>query len=108
MASVGDRLELEITDLGHDGQGVGRHDGQVVFVSGALPGDTVQVRLQAVARRHLVGQLQRVLTPSPTAAGRPASWPTTAGAAASSPWRTGPRPPGSSAAWSRPCSASAA
>ncbi len=65
MASVGDRLQLEITDLGHDGQGVGRHDGQVVFVSGALPGDTVQVRLQAVARRHLVGQLQRVLTPSP-------------------------------------------
>ena len=64
MASVGDRLELEITDLGHDGQGVGRHDGQVVFVSGAIPGDTVQVRLQAVARRHLVGQLQRVLTPS--------------------------------------------
>ena len=65
MASVGEKLQLEITDLGHDGQGVGRHDGQVVFVSGALPGDTVQVRLQAVARRHLVGQLQRVLTPSP-------------------------------------------
>ncbi len=64
MASVGDRLQLEITDLGHDGQGVGRHDGLVVFVSGALPGDTVQVRLQAVARRHLVGQLLRVLTPS--------------------------------------------
>lgn len=64
MASVGDRLELEIIDLGHDGQGVGRHDGLVVFVSGALPGDTVQVRLQAVARRHLVGQLLRVLTPS--------------------------------------------
>ncbi|MDM7952151.1 MAG: 23S rRNA (uracil(1939)-C(5))-methyltransferase RlmD [Cyanobium sp. CZS 25K] len=65
MASVGDKLQIEITDLGHDGQGVGRHGGQVVFVSGALPGDTVQVRLQVVARRHLVGELQRVLTPSP-------------------------------------------
>jgi 23S rRNA (uracil1939-C5)-methyltransferase len=65
MASVGEKLQMEITDLGHDGQGVGRHDGQVVFVSGALPGDTVEVRLQAVARRHLVGQLMRVLTPSP-------------------------------------------
>ncbi len=64
MAAVGEKLQLEITDLGHQGQGVGRHEGQVVFVSGALPGDTVQVRLLAVARRHLVGQLQRVITPS--------------------------------------------
>ncbi len=65
MANVGEKLQLEITDLGHGGQGVGRHEGQVVFVSGAVPGDTVQVRLVAVARRHLIGQLQRVVAPSP-------------------------------------------
>lgn len=65
MASVGEKLQLAIHDLGHDGQGVGRHEGQVVFVSGALPGDTVQLRLVAVARRHLVGQLERVISPSP-------------------------------------------
>lgn len=108
MASVGEKLQMEITDLGHDGQGVGRHDGQVVFVSGALPGDTVEVRLQVVARRHLVGQLQRVLTPSPDRRRPPASWPTTAVAAACSPSTTPPRLNGSSAAWSRPCSASVA
>ncbi|KEF43498.1 MAG: RNA methyltransferase [Cyanobium sp. CACIAM 14] len=65
MAAVGERLELAITDLGHEGQGVARHQGQVVFVSGALPGDTVQVRLTALARRHLVGQLERLIDPSP-------------------------------------------
>ncbi|WP_216902993.1 23S rRNA (uracil(1939)-C(5))-methyltransferase RlmD [Synechococcus sp. CCY 9618] len=64
MVAVGEKLELAITDLGHEGQGVGRHEGQVVFVPGALPGDTVQVRLLAAARRHLVGQLQRVVAPS--------------------------------------------
>jgi 23S rRNA (uracil1939-C5)-methyltransferase len=65
VANVGEKLLLEITDLGHGGQGVGRHDGQVVFVSGALPGDKVQIRLVAVARRHLVGQLQRIVAASP-------------------------------------------
>jgi 23S rRNA (uracil1939-C5)-methyltransferase len=64
MALVGEKLELEIADLGHDGQGVGRHDGQVVFVAGGLPGDRLQVRLVARSKRHLVGQLQRVIRPS--------------------------------------------
>ncbi len=41
--------ELDITDLTHEGQGVARHEGKAVFVSGALPGE--RVRAQRV-RRH--------------------------------------------------------
>lgn len=40
---------VTITDLAERGRGVGRLDGLVLFVDGALPGETVRVRL---GRRH--------------------------------------------------------
>ena len=41
-SSPGQPAEIQITDLAHDGRGVGRLDGKVVFVEGALPGEQVQ------------------------------------------------------------------
>ncbi len=61
----GDRFELEITDLGHDGQGVGRWQERVVFVPGALPQERVAVVVRRVQKRHLEAELQAVLVPSP-------------------------------------------
>ena len=37
----GEELELRIDSLAYGGNGVGRHDGFVVFARGGLPGDTV-------------------------------------------------------------------
>ena len=37
----GEELELRIDSLAYGGNGVGRHDGFVVFVRGGLPGDRV-------------------------------------------------------------------
>lgn len=62
---VGAQLELAIDGLSHDGQGVGRIDQQVIFVSGALPGERVRVRLVHQARRHALAELLTVLEPSP-------------------------------------------
>jgi 23S rRNA (uracil1939-C5)-methyltransferase len=56
---------LSIDDLTREGVGVGRLDGQVIFVEGALPGDQVRVRLVRRARRHTVGQLVALVEPSP-------------------------------------------
>ncbi len=42
-------LEVEITDLTHEGRGVARVDGKAVFVAGALPGEHAAIRL---VRRH--------------------------------------------------------
>ena len=56
---------LRIEDLTRDGQGLGRLDGQVVLVDGALPGDQVDVRLTHQGRRHAVARLVRLREPSP-------------------------------------------
>lgn len=45
-------VSIDISDLGHDGRGVGRLDDKAVFVHGALPGETVTARLIARNRRH--------------------------------------------------------
>ncbi|MGD1904642.1 MAG: 23S rRNA (uracil(1939)-C(5))-methyltransferase RlmD [Leptolyngbyaceae cyanobacterium] len=44
----GETLELEITDLSSQGEGVGRWEGRVVFVPDTVPGDRIQVRLTFV------------------------------------------------------------
>jgi 23S rRNA (uracil1939-C5)-methyltransferase len=62
--TVAEIAELTITGLSHDGQGVGRHGGQVVFVPGLLPGETARVQLVARARRHWHGLCLERLTDS--------------------------------------------
>lgn len=56
---------LWIDDLTRDGVGLGRLEGQVILVEGAVPGDKVEVRVVHHGRRHAVGKLLAVLEPSP-------------------------------------------
>lgn len=56
---------LQIDDLTREGMGLGRLDGQVVLVAGALPGDRARVRITHQARRHAVATLVSLLEPSP-------------------------------------------
>ncbi len=57
--------ELEITGAAHGGDGVGRLDGLVCFVAGALPGDTVRARVVRRAKRALWATIEEVVAPSP-------------------------------------------
>lgn len=61
----GDRLELQVVDLNHSGEGVGRHEGFVFFVPGALPGERVSVEVEALHRRYGRARLMEVLEASP-------------------------------------------
>ena len=45
------RLDVRIDDLDHEGRGVGRVNGKVVFVDGALPGERVRARCTTTAKR---------------------------------------------------------
>jgi len=58
-------VELEVTSLGSDGQGVGRHMGFVVFVPFALPGEKVRALIVKVSAAYAVGKLLEVLRASP-------------------------------------------
>ena len=42
---IGDTIELEVTGIAHGGVSVARHDGRVVFVADAIPGERVLARV---------------------------------------------------------------
>lgn len=65
--AVGQTLELETLRLARGGKAVGRaSDGQVVFVIGAAPNETVRAEITAVSSRFVEAKLLEVLKPSPT------------------------------------------
>lgn len=61
----GELLELTIGDLNHEGAGVGRWQGRVVFVPDTVPGDRLQVRLLQVKREYAQGKVHELLEVSP-------------------------------------------
>jgi len=60
----GDTLELAIDTLAYGGQGIGRVDGFVVFVRGALPGDVTRVEVTRRRSGYAEARLVELLTPS--------------------------------------------
>jgi 23S rRNA (uracil1939-C5)-methyltransferase len=58
-------LQLDITDLSHDGRGVAHHEGKAVFVRGALAGERVNARLVQRHRHFDEAQVEEVLQASP-------------------------------------------
>jgi 23S rRNA (uracil1939-C5)-methyltransferase len=61
----GDTLEVDIEKGVYRGLGLARHQGQVVLVPRALPGDRVRVRVESVERGFLRGRAEAVLTRAP-------------------------------------------
>ena len=61
----GDVIELDITDINNLGCGVGRIDGKVIFVKGAVTGDRVSALVIKDNKSFAVAKLQEVISPSP-------------------------------------------
>jgi 23S rRNA (uracil1939-C5)-methyltransferase len=57
-------VTLEIDSLAWGGKGVGRHEGKVIFVSKAVPGDKLLVTLDKVKSRYAEGSIHAVLKAS--------------------------------------------
>lgn len=65
QVKVSQIAEVTITGLSHDGRGVGRVDGRVVFVSDVLPGERALVRLSAPSKGVIQGTCVQRLNDSP-------------------------------------------
>jgi 23S rRNA (uracil1939-C5)-methyltransferase len=61
----GEEWELTIDSLAFGGNGVARHDGYVVFVVGAVPGDRVRARITRPKRDYAEAITTEILEPSP-------------------------------------------
>jgi 23S rRNA (uracil1939-C5)-methyltransferase len=58
-------VEAQVTSLTYEGQGVARVEGMVIFVRGALPGDTARIRLTKIKKSFAEGQAVAIVSPSP-------------------------------------------
>lgn len=62
----GDEAEVRIDSAAFKGKGVGKLDGQAVFVPNTAPGDLVRFRITRKKKSFLEGKLIEILEPSPT------------------------------------------
>ena len=58
-------IELQLTAMAHGGSALGRHEGQVIFVPYAIPGERVRVEVVEAHTRWARARLLDVLEPSP-------------------------------------------
>jgi 23S rRNA (uracil1939-C5)-methyltransferase len=57
-------IELEIDDVGAEGQGVGKYQGYAVFVPGVLIGERARVHIVKAGKAFGVGKLLEIMRPS--------------------------------------------
>jgi 23S rRNA (uracil1939-C5)-methyltransferase len=62
----GDEIKLEVGKLAFGGKGVARVDGYVIFIEGALPGDTVRAAITRAKPSWADARVLEVLSPSAT------------------------------------------
>ncbi|WP_231821291.1 class I SAM-dependent RNA methyltransferase [Microbacterium resistens] len=72
-ADSGDLLDLDVTGIAHGGVSVARHDGRVVFVADAIPGERVRARVTD-ASKPAFWRAVAVEVPEPSSDRRPHLW----------------------------------
>ena len=65
MFKKNDILTVEITDMGVDGEGIGKVDGFTLFVKDAVIGDVAEVKVMKAKKQYGYARLMKLLTPSP-------------------------------------------
>src|SRR5438874_6780311 len=61
---AGQSLEVTVERPVYRGQGLARHQGQVVFVPRGLPGDRLRVRVASVTSGYVKADIEQVLAPA--------------------------------------------
>jgi 23S rRNA (uracil1939-C5)-methyltransferase len=63
-AAIGQKIELGLVRLTHDGRGIGSWQGRTVFVEGALPGEQVVARVTRARSKLIEARSERLVTVS--------------------------------------------
>ncbi|GGC85137.1 23S rRNA (uracil(1939)-C(5))-methyltransferase RlmD [Halopseudomonas salina] len=63
-AAIGQRIEVELERLSHDGRGIGRWQGRTVFVDGGLPGERVIGRVLKARSKLIETRVDSILQAS--------------------------------------------
>jgi len=59
-----DIITLNIKNLGDDGDGIAQHEGRTIYVSNALPGDTVRAQISDMAKTYAHAGIVDIVKPS--------------------------------------------
>ena len=59
-----DVFELNITDMGVDGEGIGHYDGMTFFVKDALIGDVIKARAMKLKKNYGYARVEEIIIPS--------------------------------------------
>ena len=60
-----DILTIDIEDMGHDGEGIGKAEGYTLFVKDTVIGDRAEVKIMKAKKNYGYARLLKVLAPSP-------------------------------------------
>ena len=58
-------FDIDIIDIGINGEGIGKIDNFTIFVDGALPNETVNIKIIKVKKNYGYGKLIKIIKPSP-------------------------------------------
>lgn len=59
-----DIIELEITDISSEGSGIGKHEGQAVFVPLTAVGDRIVARILKIKKNYAFAKCEKIISPS--------------------------------------------
>ena len=60
-----DIITLQITDITHEGSGVGKYDGMAIFVPLTAVGDVVTAKILKVKKNYAFAKAEQIINPSP-------------------------------------------
>ncbi len=65
MLKKNDILTVKVTDINHEGLGVAKQDGAVIFIKGAVTGDELEIKIIKEAKSYYVARVESIISPSP-------------------------------------------
>lgn len=64
MFNKNDLIEVEVIDLGENGEGIGKIDNFTLFIHGGVPGDIVEAKIIKVKKQYAIAKVEKFISQS--------------------------------------------